>query len=656
MTDLAKLVVRLEAQTAQYMAQLDRANKRLEKFDKQAEVSAGRIAKGVVAAAASAAVAFGAMALNAVSAADDMGKLAQSSGIAVESLSQLEYAADLSGTSLAGLVQGMNKLTKSAADAARGSKTSADAFKAIGVSAQNADGSLKDTEQLMLDVADRFSAIEDGAAKAAVAQELFGKSGVKLIPFLNQGRAGIEALKKEADALGLTITNKTAKAAEEFNDNLDRIKLTGKGLANQAAAELLPVFSAMAERFAGAAVEGSAMDFAIKALSATLKTLVSAGVIVTSVFEQLGQIIYGVGAAIVRVSQGEFSLAADEISSAFENARSNVTEDMETIAKVWADTVPEIETAAKGMDDALKETIIFSDDKAKEAAEKAAASALEAIQKLEQGLRQQVETYGMSEEAVIRYRIANGDLAESFREAGAAAEPYKESIVELTAELEDLQAATERQADLQASLDKAIADNIEATRKQIEDDLEAMNKAAEEQSDFERKARENLQDVLASGIEEMIDEGFSKGADKAFDIFKDMLKKMAAQALAAQLGNLIFGQQNGGFGGTGGGGGGSGGGGWWGAAMDFVGGLFGGSRDNGGRGKRGHAYAIGRGAQPEMFVPDTSGTFIPAHQWMGRSQKIEQNIYVQGRVDQRSARQLELESVRRQNAAASRLG
>src|SRR5690606_5330356 len=116
MTDLAKLVVRLEAQTAQYMAQLDKANKRLEKFDKQAEGSAAGIAKGVAAAAVAAGVAFAGMAYQAVKAADDMGKMAQSSGIAVESLSQLDYAASLSGSSMDELAIGLSKLTKQAAE------------------------------------------------------------------------------------------------------------------------------------------------------------------------------------------------------------------------------------------------------------------------------------------------------------------------------------------------------------------------------------------------------------------------------------------------------------------------------------------------------------------------------------------------------------
>lgn len=677
MTDLAKLVVRLEAQTAQYMAQLDKANKRLEKFDKQAEVSASRIAKGVVAAAAGAALAFGAMAFNAVKAADDMGKLAQSSGIAVESLSQLEYAASLSGSSLDELTIGMNKLTKQAVEAAKGSSSAAKAFQAIGVSVKNADGSMKNTEQLMLDVADRFSQIEDGAAKAALAQELFGKSGTKLIPFLNQGRAGIEALKNEADKLGLTITGKAAKAAEEFNDNLDRIKFTAKGLANQAAQQLLPVFGAMAERFAKAATEGGAMDFAIKALSVTLKTLVSAGVIVTSIFQQLGRIVYGVGAAIVRISQGEFKLAAGEIKDAFNDAKSNVTEDMETIAKVWSDAVPEVENAAKGMDKALKETLIFNDEKAGEEARKAAEAALESLQSLAQGLQQQVDTYAMAEGAVIRYRLAQGDLADEVAKAGPAAQQYVDQIIRMTDEMERLKQETEASEKAQRAWDAAVdegkkiteqmrtpaevyADTIERLNellaeghiiqetynRAVDAAQETFDKATKEQNKFLEQANRNLQDILATGIGDILDKGFKEGSKSALKSFGDMLDQMMRQAIAAQLAKKIFGEEGLGSGG-----------GWLGAAGDWLGKAFGGSRDSGGRGRRGQAYMIGTGAQPEMFVPDTSGEFVPAAAWAGAGgQKLTQNIYVQGRVDQRSARQLELEAARRQNSARARLG
>lgn len=674
MTDLAKLVVKLEAQTAQYMAQLEKANKRLEKFDRRAEISAGKIAKGVAVAAAAAGVAFAGMALRAVQAADDMGKLAQSSGIAVESLSQLEYATSLSGTSLDELTIGMNKLTKQAVEAAKGSSSAAKAFAAIGVSVKNADGSMKGTEQLMLDVADRFSQIEDGAAKAALAQELFGKSGTKLIPFLNQGRAGIEALKNEADKLGLTITGKAAKAAEEFNDNLDRIKFTAKGLANQAAQQLLPVFGAMAERFAQTATEGGAMDFAVKALSVTLKTLVSTGVIVTSIFQQLGRVVYGVAAAIVRVAQGEFKLAAGEIKDAFSQARSNVTEDMETVAKVWADAVPQVADAAKGMDAAIRETIVFNDEKAGEEARKAAEAALGSLQTLADGLTQQIATYGMAEEAVIRYRVAQGDLAQAVAIGGPAAQEYAQQVILLTDEMERLKRETEQTAENQRVWDAAVAEGkaiTEQMRTPVEvygDTIERLNelldagiilhatydravaaaqetldKASQEQNKFLEQASRNVQDILGKGIEDVLSGNVKKGAKGALEAFDQMLKQMVAQALAAQLAKAIFGDEGVGSGG-----------GWIGALSKAFG--FGGSRDGGGRGRAGQAYLIGTRAQPEMFVPDSAGEFVPAGAWAGGGQRVTQNIYVQGRVDQRSARQLELEAARRQNTARARLG
>lgn len=671
MTDLARLVVRLEAQTAQYMAQLDKANKRLAQFDKQASVSASRIAAGLAAAAASAGAAFAGMAYQAVVAADDMGKLAQSSGVAVESLSQLEYAASLSGSSLDELSIGLNKLAKQAAAAAQGSASAVDAFNAIGVSVKNADGSMRGTEQIMLDIADRFSQIEDGAAKAALAQEIFGKSGTKLIPFLNQGRAGIEALKKEADALGLTITDKAAKAAEEFNDNLDRVKFTAKGLANQAAQQLLPVFGAMAERFAAAAVEGSAMDFAIKALSFTLKTLVSAGVVVTSVFQQLGRVVYGVGAAIVRVAQGDFKLAVEEIKDAFSGATANVVQDMETVAKIWGDAVPEVEVAAKGMDTALKETLVFSEDKAGAEAQKAADAALESLQSLAQGLQQQVDTYGMAETAVIRYRIAQGDLADEFAKAGPAAQQYADQIIRMTDELERLKQETadaeakQRAWDAAADEGKRITEQMRTPAEVYSDTIERLNtllqdghilqetynraveaaqetfdKATKEQNKFLEQANRNLQDILATGIGDILDKGFKEGSRSALRSFGDMLDQMMRQALAADLAKRIFGSEGLGSGG-----------GWIGAAGDWLGKAFGGSRDQGGRGRSGAAYLIGTGAQPELFIPDTSGDFVPAGQMSGAGRGVMQNIYVQGQVTERTARQLSLDAARRQRQA-----
>lgn len=667
MTDLAKLVVRLEAQTAQYMAQLDKANQRLARFDKQASASASRITQGLALAATAGATAFAAMSKAAIDNADKISKMTQATGISAESLSQLEFAASLSGSSLDGLANGIKKLSKTSADAVRGLSTAVDAFDAIGVSATNADGSLKGTEELLLEVADRFAALEDGAGKAAIAQELFGKSGLTLIPFLNEGRAGIEALKKEADSLGLTLSGKTGKSAELFNDNLERLQFATKGLVNQFVTAALPTLVTMSERFVSAAKSGGALDFAVKALSVTFKTVVSAGVIVTSIFEQLGRVIYGVAAAVVRVAQGEFRLAAGEIKDAFSDARSNVADDMETVARLWSDMVPEIEGAARDADDALKDTLIFGDDKAGKAARKAVESALDSLRSLAQGLTQQVDTYGMAEVAVIRYRLAQGDLSDEMAAAGPAAQAYADQIVRATEELERLKKTTEESEARQREWDMAVdegrriteqmrtpaevyADSIqrlnellaeghilqETYNRAVEAAQETFDDATKEQNKFLEQANRNIQDILGKGIEDIMQNGFRNGARGALDAFRAMLDQMVAQALAAQIAKKIFGED-----GLGSGGG----------LIGGLGDLFGGSRDGGGRGQRGKAYLIGTGAQPELFVPDTSGDFIPAGQLMGGARGVNQNIYVQGQVTERTARQLSLEAARRQRQA-----
>ena len=417
------------------------------------------------------------------------------------------------------------------------------------------------------------------------------------------------------------------------------------------------------------------MDFAVKALSVTLKTLVSAGTIVTSIFQQLGRIIYGVGAAIVRVANGEFSLAADEIRDAFADARSNVTEDMENIAKVWSDTVPQFEETAKNIDTAMKESLVFNDEKAEEAAKKAADAALKTLEDFEASLQEQVATFGMANDAVVKYRLAHGDLADALDKAGPKAAIFKDTIGALAEQLEEMRKKQEETEQQQRAWDAAVEEGrkiTEAVRTPLEvygDTIERLNKllmdghiahqtyeravteaqetlekATKKQNKFLEQANRNVQDILAGGLETALKDGVGKGAKGALDAFYDMLTKMATQAIAANLAQKIFGGEGMGSGG-----------GWLGTAMNWLGAVFGGSRDNGGRGKPGVAYAIGTGAQPEVFVPDQPGTFYPQGEGMG-SRKLTQNIYVQGQVSQRSARQLELEALRRQRVANARLG
>ena len=188
--------------------------------------------------------------------ADNLSKLSQKTGISVESLSLLKPIAEQSGISLEGLAKGMQKLATAMVEAAGGSKEQVEAFSRLGVSVKDAAGQLRPTEEVLLDLADAFAAMPDGAEKSALAVKLFGKSGVELIPFLNQGRAGIEQLKQKFKELGLEISGDTAKAAEKFNDTLDTVKQALSGIAMKVAEAALPALQALADALVALASHG----------------------------------------------------------------------------------------------------------------------------------------------------------------------------------------------------------------------------------------------------------------------------------------------------------------------------------------------------------------------------------------------------------------
>lgn len=170
---------------------------------------------------------------------DQLDDLAEKTGLSVEKLSELRYAGEAVGTPLETLTGSLGRLSKLMAEAASGNKSAAATFSSLGVEVKNADGSLRSSDEVLGDLADRFSKYRDGAGKAAQAQAIFGKSGAEMIPLLNQGRAGIEALRKEAQQLGAIYSGDMAKDAAAFNDTLGKLKIHAEAAAISIAGPLL---------------------------------------------------------------------------------------------------------------------------------------------------------------------------------------------------------------------------------------------------------------------------------------------------------------------------------------------------------------------------------------------------------------------------------
>lgn len=161
---------------------------------------------------------------------DKLSKAAQKVGASAEDLSALGYAAKLNDLELENLQEGLKRLN--------------DWYGRTGQS-------IGSFQEALLQQADLFSRMQDGPEKAALAVERFGKSGMDMIPFLNQGRAGIAKLTEEAKRLGVVVSTEDAQAAEKLNDQLTSLKSAAEGLANKVTVALVPSLTELAKVVTG---------------------------------------------------------------------------------------------------------------------------------------------------------------------------------------------------------------------------------------------------------------------------------------------------------------------------------------------------------------------------------------------------------------------
>jgi hypothetical protein len=169
---------------------------------------------------------------NSIDVADELSKLSQKTGISIETLAGLKFAADQSGTSLDGVSLGVKKLATFVSDAEDGNRQYQATLKALGITA-------KDPEKALVQLAAAFERMPDGLRKTALAQELLGKSGLDLIPLLNGGADGLQKMIDRGRELN-PITAQMAKEAESFNDQLDELKAASSAWGVAISKDLLP--------------------------------------------------------------------------------------------------------------------------------------------------------------------------------------------------------------------------------------------------------------------------------------------------------------------------------------------------------------------------------------------------------------------------------
>jgi len=260
----------------------------------------GRSLQGLSMAAAGVVAGLGAAAYKAGQAADDLNTLSKVTGIGTDELQKYGYAADLVDVSVESIAKSNKKLTKNAYAAANGSKSQAEAFKAIGVSVTDANGNLRDSEDIFQDVITNLGKMTNETERDALAQQLMGKSAAELNPLIEDGG---ETYKMVADTLKKYdldyVDQETLDKANQFNDQLDTMKLIGSvafaNISSQLAGYLAPALEKVVDLVGRFANWLSDLDPAVLTVIGTIAGFVA---ILAPLLIGIGKVAMGISSII----------------------------------------------------------------------------------------------------------------------------------------------------------------------------------------------------------------------------------------------------------------------------------------------------------------------------------------------------------------------
>lgn len=209
------------------------------KIDTQTLVTIGTFA-ALAAAVAEVEKALISLTIESAAYADEILTQSVVTGLSTEALQEYQYAAELVDVSLDTLTSSQAKMIRSMDAARRGSKEQAEAFDKLGISVQNADGTLRDAQDVFGDAIDALGAISNETERDAIAMTIFGRSARDLNPLIKAGSDGLRELTQEAHDVGYVMGEEALDALGAVDDQLQRMNRSGEALKNQIAVGMAP--------------------------------------------------------------------------------------------------------------------------------------------------------------------------------------------------------------------------------------------------------------------------------------------------------------------------------------------------------------------------------------------------------------------------------
>lgn len=307
--ELSRLDILLTANSSQFRQEMQGAS--AESTNSFEKIKSGAKAMAGVLAAAFAVDALVSWVDESVSAAIELDNLAKSVGSNAEQLQRWQSLVTKSGVEVESVSDAMSTLNEKLLEQATGGDTF---LKALGISAVDAAGNLKTADAALIDISASFSQMSDGAAKSAIAADLMGDAGMKMIPVLNQGSDAIRQQIKAADELGTMLNEKTIQSMRQFKVDMVAAGQAVEATKTSILIQLMPSLSKLAGMLAETAKQSESVKVAVAGVDIVFKTVASVGAIVGGIFSVIGRTIGKLGAAVYQFISFNFKGAWETIS------------------------------------------------------------------------------------------------------------------------------------------------------------------------------------------------------------------------------------------------------------------------------------------------------------------------------------------------------
>lgn len=174
------------------------------------------------------------------SAAKEIKTLASVTGQSAEEVQELQYAGDMIGVSYDRIRDSLKEVTNKMQEARDGSADTAAAFESLGVNIYNADGSLRDANDVFNDTIDALGNVQNRTERDALAMDLMSESAQELNPLIEQGSQALKDYAAEAHEMGYVLDDEAIAALTATDTAQQKLLKTQEAVTKQISAEYAP--------------------------------------------------------------------------------------------------------------------------------------------------------------------------------------------------------------------------------------------------------------------------------------------------------------------------------------------------------------------------------------------------------------------------------